>query len=182
MPTSRIVAVEAPYDPAIADAFARIMPAGMAPLSLFRTMARNPRVLKRMFAGNLLGEGSITLREREILILRTCARCGCEYEWGVHVALFSKAAGLSLEEIEATVNSPSGAAWPAQDAALIRMADELRADAGLSDETWKDLTAHWTSEQIIEMIALCGYYHAISFMANAARLEPESFAARFKQT
>ena len=33
---------------------------------------------------------SLPLREREIAIDRTCARCGCEYEWGVHVAYFAE--------------------------------------------------------------------------------------------
>ncbi|HEV7760231.1 MAG TPA: hypothetical protein VGO78_14620 [Acidimicrobiales bacterium] len=28
------------------------------------------------------------MRDREIVIDRTCARCGCQYEWGVHVAFF----------------------------------------------------------------------------------------------
>src|SRR4051812_41906570 len=101
----RIAPVEAPYETSIAQTFERIMPAGMAPLTLFRTMARNPRVLQRMFAGNLLDKGTIGLREREILILRTCARCGAEYEWGVHVALFAKTAGLEQPQIHASAEA-----------------------------------------------------------------------------
>ena len=34
----------------------------------------------------------LSLREREIVIDRTCALTGCEYEWGVHVAIFAEAA------------------------------------------------------------------------------------------
>ena len=32
---------------------------------------------------------ALSLREREIVIDRVCARCGCAYEWGVHVAAFA---------------------------------------------------------------------------------------------
>ena len=41
----------------------------------------------------------VALREREIVIDRTCARCGAEYEWGVHVAFFGERVGLTREEI-----------------------------------------------------------------------------------
>jgi hypothetical protein len=32
---------------------------------------------------------------------------------------------------------------------------------------------------LIELIALAGFYHLVSFAANAARVEPEEGAARF---
>ena len=38
---------------------------------------------------------SLSMRDREIVIDRlTCARCTCEYEWGVHVAFFASRVGL----------------------------------------------------------------------------------------
>jgi hypothetical protein len=178
---ARIAPAEAPYEQSISESLARVMPPGMEPLVLFRTMARNPRVLQRLFAGNLLDQGSIALRQREILILRTCARCGSEYEWGVHVTLFSKRAGLNKEEIAATLEPVVSPMWSESDAALIGLADELHAGAALSDTAWDRLIAQRTAEQVLEMIALCGYYHTISFMTNATRLEPENFAARFEQ-
>ena len=51
-----------------------------------------PRAWDKFRAGSLLDRGPLSLREREIVIDRTCALTGCEYEWGVHVALFAKAA------------------------------------------------------------------------------------------
>lgn len=110
------------------------MPPGMAPLGLFRTLAHSPRVLQRLFAGNLLDAGAISLRERELLILRTCARCGCGYEWGVHHALFARAAGLSAADIAAT-QAEGGTEL------LLRAADELHDSASISDATWSELAA-----------------------------------------
>ncbi|WP_426104600.1 hypothetical protein [Massilia sp. TSP1-1-2] len=80
MAAARIAPLDAPFEAAIADTFARYLPPGLEPLKLFRTQANNPRVLQRMFAGNLLDKGSIDQRTRELVILRTCARCGSEYE------------------------------------------------------------------------------------------------------
>src|SRR5471030_3386565 len=105
---SRIAPAQPPYEPAIAEALQRIMPPGIAPLLLFRTMAKSPRVFARMFAGNLLDKGPLSLRQREILIDRTTARLKCEYEWGVHIAFFAERVGFGQVEIDATVTeSPS---------------------------------------------------------------------------
>ena len=71
---SRITPAEPPYQPAIAEALERIMPAGVEPLVLFRTMARSPRVFRKVFAGSLLDKGPLRLRRREIVIDRTMAR------------------------------------------------------------------------------------------------------------
>lgn len=181
MPESRIAPLEAPYEQSIAEAFGRITPPGREPLKLFRTMARNPRVLQRMFAGNLLDKGSIELRDRELVILRTCARCGSEYEWGVHVAFFAKRAGLDERQIAATrAAEPDGTALSARDALLFELVDALHDEADVPDAAWNRLAAHFTPEQLLELIALTGYYHTISFMTNALRIDLEIGAARFE--
>lgn len=76
------------------------MPKGVPPLVLFRTLAVNERVFLGLMASRLLDRGSITLREREIVIDRTCARCGSEYEWGVHVTFFGERVGFTEEQID----------------------------------------------------------------------------------
>ena len=104
MAASRLEPLDPPFDPEIAAELERIMPAGVDPLKLFRTLAHNPRVLLRVFGGGLLDRGSIDLRDREIVILRTCARCGSEYEWGVHVSRSSPRRPASPKaEVAATV-------------------------------------------------------------------------------
>src|SRR3977135_2138480 len=105
----RIAPAEPPYEPAIAAELARIMPPGVPPLALFRTMARSPRVFARMFAGGLLDKGALSLRQREIVIDRTTARLGCAYEWGVHVAFFADKAGFTSGPGGATCTESPGA-------------------------------------------------------------------------
>ena len=50
MPTPRIAPLDPPYSPPVAAALERIMPAGVAPLALFRTLAVNERVFLRVMA------------------------------------------------------------------------------------------------------------------------------------
>ena len=168
MQAPRIAPLDAPYAPGIQQAFDRVMPPGMEPLGLFRTLAHSPRVLQRLFAGNLLDPGTITLRERELIILRTCARCGCDYEWGVHKALFARAAELSAADIAATQATASTEL-------LLRVVDDLHDSASIPDATWQELASSYQPDQIIEIIALTGYYRTISFIANALHVAPEPF-------
>src|SRR5271168_4304952 len=101
--TARIAPAPQPYEADMEETLARLMPPEVEPLVLFRTLARSPRLFRRFMAGGLLDTGTITLREREIAIDRVCARCGGEYEWGVHIALFAQKAGFAAAEIAATV-------------------------------------------------------------------------------
>lgn len=177
---NRIAPARAPYESGIADALARIMPPGREPLVLFRTMARNPRVFARMFAGGLLDKGSLGLRQREIVIDRTTARLGCEYEWGVHVALFAAKAGLGPQEIAAIVHGTADAAcWAPDEQALIATVDDLVDRRTIAAATWSRARKHFDEAQMLEVIALAGYYHTISFLCRGLDLPLESYGARF---
>src|SRR5664279_3548790 len=98
---SRIAPLEPPYDQEIQAEFDQIM-RGAPPLLLFRVMAGHRRQWGKFRAGGLLDPGPLTLREREIVIDRTCALSGCEYEWGVHIVTFAGAARLTDEQVRAT--------------------------------------------------------------------------------
>ena len=179
----RIAPAEPPYEPEIAAALERIMPPGLPPLLLFRTMARSPRVFEKMFAGGLLDKGPLGLRHREIVIDRTTARLGCEYEWGVHVALFAERAGFTSEQVAATVSGASDeTCWAAEEQALIALVDDLVECRTIGERTWARLTAHFDEAQILEAIALVGYYHTISFLCVGLALPLETYAARFPAT
>jgi alkylhydroperoxidase family enzyme len=120
------------------------------------------------------------LREREIVIDRTCARNACEYEWGVHVATFAEAAHLTDEQVRATVRGDADAAcWSAAEQALIATVDALHARSTLSDIEFKALSAHYDEVQILEIILLCGFYRTVSYLANTMALPLEAKAARF---
>ena len=179
----RIAPAEAPYSPAIAAELKRIMPAGMEPLILFRTLARNPRIFGKMFAGGLLDRGALSLRQREIVIDRTTARLGCEYEWGVHVALFADRTALDTDQIAALVHGSADApCWTEQEQALLAVVDDLVDRRTIATSTWDDLAAHVDEAQILEVIALVGYYHTISFLCRGLELPLETYAARFPLT
>ncbi len=179
MPAPRIAPIDPPYPPDMQAEFDKLM-RGAPPLLLFRTVAHNPRVLQRMMAGGLLDRGTISLRSRELMILRTCARCGAEYEWGVHVATFGAKAEWTLAQLRSTVHGGSDdECWSLEDRLVIRLADQLHDTNRLDEALWRDASTQFAADQIVELIMLAGLYHAVSYVVNAIGVQHEAFAPRF---
>lgn len=184
--SARIPPVEAPCSPEAAAVLRRMVPEGEAPLALFRLYAR-----KVPLAEALHGWGSyelsrrlgLGLRDREILIDRTCARCGCEYEWGVHVARFATRAALTAAQISSLTHGTSAdPCWTTgRDRLLLDAADALHTRHDIDDTLWARLATEFTPEELLDLLMLCGWYHAISFTARATRLAPEPGTPRFRE-
>ena len=176
----RIALAEAPYPPEIAARFDALMPPGLAPLMLFRALARDKRLIERFMGGGLLDKGHLALRQREIVIDRVTARCGSEYEWGVHIAFFAKRAGLDAGQQRSLVHGGAGdACWSVEDALLIRFCDALHERCDIDDGLWGELRAGFSEEAILELLLLAGFYRTVSYLTNALRLPLEAYAARF---
>jgi alkylhydroperoxidase family enzyme len=172
--------VAEPYTPEVAALLAHYPKRRGYILQLFRTFANSPRFLKKAVA-NLLDDASpLPLRMREIVILRVTAKLDCEYEWGVHVTAFAEAAGLIGEKVNATrLGDTHSACWSAEESLLIRAVDELCGTGCIAPGTYDEVSKTWALDAQLEIIALCGNYHTICFVANTALLAPEPFAARF---
>ena len=180
----RIAPLSPPYDDIAGPLLTSMMPQGVDPILLFRTFARNPMMAAAMrgWGSYELGrELSLSMRQRELVIDRTTARCGCQYEWGVHVAFFAERVGLDAAQVTSlTHGSPDDACWvdPAE-AELLRCVDELHDTSTLGDARWEALRRHLTEEQLLDLLLLAGWYHAISYAANAARVDLEPGAPLF---
>jgi 4-carboxymuconolactone decarboxylase len=174
-PAARINPLEPPYDPEVETYLNKLMPPGIEPLKLFRTLAIHFDLASRMrpLGAGLLAHNKIEPRERELVILRTTALNGAAYEWGVHAALFNE---LAEEEIRGTVPGETCASSD-RDALLIALCDELNATSRVSDELWAELSERWDHAQLIELVMLAGWYRTISYVINAAQIEPEPWAA-----
>jgi alkylhydroperoxidase family enzyme len=184
---ARIPALEPPFTPDVAAQLATMMPAGVPPIGLFRTFAKNLPMtvaMSRWGRYELGRDLSLTLREREIVILRTCARCGCEYEWGVHVMVFAARAALTAPELTSlTHGRPDDPCWTAvREATLIRMVDALHDSSDIDDTLWRSAQDSFDERELLDLLLLCGWYHAISFTARAARVDLEPGAPRFATT
>ncbi|WP_329052718.1 carboxymuconolactone decarboxylase family protein [Amycolatopsis sp. NBC_01488] len=174
----RIVPLEPPFDAEAADVLERLGP----PIQLFRVWARRPDLARGVASWGryyFSTQSALTVRQRELVIHRTTARCGADYEWGVHVAAFAEKAGFDEAQLGSlAAGSPSDACWDAADRAVLTAVDELRATADLSDETWAHLVAASGEDGALDVLLVCGWYHAISFTVRALRLPLEPGTTR----
>src|SRR5271169_2429944 len=159
----RMAPATAPFSAAIQDWLDKTMPPGMAPLTLFTTLARDERLFVKFFSGGLLDRGHLTLRQREIVIDRTTALCRSEYEWGVHMAIFGRRIGMTEDQMYSLVHGDAAdACWSAEDQVLIRLCDSLHGEASVGDELWESLGSHVGEEALLELLLLGGYYRTVS--------------------
>ena len=184
MPPPRIAALEPPYEPETASLLAKWMPPGndVEPLRLFRTLAVHHELASRMrpLGAGILGHPRLDPRDREILILRTCARAGAEYEWGVHALAFARPLGLSDAQLTATARaSASDPSWSEAEAQLVAAADALYDSDTIPDELWEALSARLGDDQLLELVVVAGWYRLISYVINSAGVELEPWAPRF---
>ncbi len=62
---------------------------------------------------------------------------------------------------------------------FIEAADALHDSADIGEDLWHRLAGLFREEQLLDLLMLAGWYHAISFTANGARVACEDGAPRF---
>jgi alkylhydroperoxidase family enzyme len=146
-----------------------------AMLNIFRTLAHHPDLMRRwtVFGNHVLSKSTLPARERELVILRIGWLCRSEYEWGQHV-LIGRREGLRDDEIERIPKGPDAPGWSDLDRALLRATDELRADAMITDQTWKQLSEHLGTQQLMDLVFTVGQYNLVSMALNTlgVQLDP----------
>lgn len=170
---TRLAPLDAPYEAKIDETLRRLMGAVDAePLKLFRTIAHHDVLLERFrqIGSSMLSFGRLPDDEREAVILRTTARCGASYEWGVHKTAFDTTADADALW--------RGAVPEGRHGVVVRLCDELHDTATISDGLWEELRAGWPDDQLVELVCLAGFYHLVSFVCNGFAVEPEPWAAQ----
>ncbi|MGR4863094.1 carboxymuconolactone decarboxylase family protein [Caulobacter sp. LARHSG274] len=115
-------------------------------------------------------------RDRQLAVLRTGWLLGAPYEFGEHVER-SKKVGVTAEEIDRIVEEGSTwSGWSEHDRAILRAAEELRAEAMISDQTWATLATSYSEAQLFELCVLIGQFTNVAYFQNAlrCRLEPRN--------
>ena len=181
----RLEPLDPPYDPDVARTLTRMMPPGQEPLKLFRTVAHNRHILDKLRSTGayLLNFGTLDPADRELVIQRTCARCGCEYEWGVHADGVRRPGRPHRRQ--ARGDRDRGARGRGCDLERARGFAGQRSPTSFTTRArfptrlGTALAEHYDEAQLVELVALAGQYHAVSFLANALGVEREDAAERF---
>lgn len=113
-------------------------------------------------------------RLQKLAILRTGWLLGAPFEFGEHVHQ-SRKLGFSAAEIDRIVEQGSAAAeWLPIEQAVLRAAEELRANAYVGDETWAALSQELDQSQVFELMVLIGQFTNVAYFQNSLRLSLEA--------
>ncbi|CAM3203750.1 carboxymuconolactone decarboxylase family protein [Nocardioides dubius] len=142
------------------------------PPAVFLTLGRSRRMFWGWlhFAGTLMPGGRLGRRRTELVILRVAHRRDNTYEWTQHAGL-ARRAGLSAAEVEQVRDD--AASWPAPEALLLEVTDELLAHDDLSDATWARLRATFDEPTCIELLMLIGHYRMLATTLSTLRVQPD---------
>ncbi len=146
---------------------------GKADSNMFKTLVRHPRLLKRWIPfGHTVLMGALPVRDRELLVLRTAHRTGCDYMW-VHHEPIALDAGLDAAEIALVREGPAADGWSAFDATLLRAVDELCDNYQISDDAWEALAERYDDTQLIEVPMLVGHFSMLAQVIGSLGVEIE---------
>ncbi|HJO10694.1 MAG: carboxymuconolactone decarboxylase family protein [Gammaproteobacteria bacterium] len=143
-------------------------------LGVWSTCAQAPELCNAwlVFTDYLLQDSSLPTRDRELLILRIGYLNGGAYEWAAHTGL-ARRVGITDTELRRILQGPDAPGWSAWDATLLRAADELHANALVSDSTWAALAERYDQRQLMETVFTVGQYNLVAMYLNSTGVQFE---------
>ena len=134
--------------------------AGGDPGPIVAALASVPELLAPTlnFVGAALGPGCVSVRLKELAILRTSVLQGCQYCVHAHTAV-SLDVGLTVAEIQALRGGiPIETGFPIEsERALIGWIDALAGATGpIPDDVWTAVRSHWPEHVLVELTVTVG--------------------------
>lgn len=147
-------------------------PDSLKALNLLGTFAHYPALTQAFhtFNGHVLFASTLTIRQRELLVLRVAAVREAVYEWAQHVVQ-ARDAGIADEEIERVAKGPDAPGWTPVERAMLRAVDELLADAKIEDTTWQELSGAFDERQLMDLVFTVGAYDVIAMVLRSFGIE-----------
>jgi alkylhydroperoxidase family enzyme len=149
-------------------------------MNILSTFAHHPALARAFFTlnGHLLMATTLSLRQRELVILRVAAVRHSPYEWAQHVVV-GRDVGLTDEEIGRVALGPDGPFWDPAESSLLRAVDELIVDRTISDETWASLSLCMDTQQLMDLVFTVGSYDTLATLMGTFQLELDDDLAPF---
>jgi len=124
--------------------------------------ARRAGLANASLGAGILGHGRLAPRDREIVIARTCAQAGAEYEWACTCSPSPSRWAERRADRGDRRRRRDNAAWSSGESLLIELCDELHDTATVSDELWIKLAAIYAEDQLLELLVTAGWYRLLS--------------------
>jgi uncharacterized peroxidase-related enzyme len=141
---------------------------------MFRTVAHRPEILQTMIEHTeaVLNTGTLPTFLKELVIMRTSQMNNCEYCLASH-SLLAKNLGCSEAQIAALPHFGDSGEFTSREKTALRLAERLtRNDGPLDDVELRDLKAHFTEGEIVELMAASGLFNYFNRFNNLLAMDP----------
>jgi alkylhydroperoxidase family enzyme len=147
-------------------------------INVIQTMMHHPDLLRRWmpFFSHCLHKCEISLREREIVMLRIGRLCGSGYEWAQHKPIAMER-GLSAAEVAAVADGTLGG----QEGLLVEAVDQLHYTSMIDDDLWSRLSAAYSVPEILDVIFVMGQYRMVSCVLNSLAVQLDDYLVPYNE-
>jgi len=158
---------------------------GQRAANVFVTFVRNPPAdrLRGPINQHILNATTLSVRQRETLLMRIGVLCRSEYEWAAHSRL-GRRAGMTDADVARIIAGSDAAGFEKGgdpvERALIRATDDLYRDDRMSDTTWTALAKTFDTKQLLDVLIAVGGYRSTSMAINSAGVQLDANMADFR--
>jgi len=140
----------------------------------FATLLNFPALVEGVmpYTNYLSAQSSLSLRHRELLILRTAWLLGNQPLWATH-APRARQAGFSAADIRRIAQGPDAQGWSAFDATLLRTVDQLYRNSSITDATWKALSAEYDLFHLMDAVETVNQFTVMAMVYNSFGVQPD---------
>ena len=140
-------------------------------INIIQTMMHHPDLLRRWmpFFSHCLHKCELSLRDREIVILRVGRLCGAGYEWAQHETM-GKDRGLYDADVAAIADGSLQ-----EGGLLVEAVNQLHRTSMIDDDLWARLSAAYSLQQILDLIFICGQYRMVSAGLNTLAVQLDDY-------
>ncbi len=157
------------------DLFQKMEDKGQTVLNLFKVMANSPEVGRAFLRlGNrILRKGRLDPKLRELAILRVGDLAKANYEFTQHVPI-ARRVGVTADKIAALPAWQASDLFNDRERAVLQYTDEVAEQIRVSDETFGEIKAFLSDQEIVELTTTIGYYGMVSRILEALQIELEA--------
>lgn len=166
------------FDPNTAPERVTSALAGKRRINVFRMIANAENAAPEVFAlGHRLSRGSsLDPVHREVVILRTAAVNGADYQWNEHMAV-ARRVGFTDQRIDAVRQYPEPAAAALLEPferTLIEFTDAVISTTTAPADLFETVRAEYDDSKLVELVLLIGFYMMVGRVMNTFEIELET--------
>jgi 4-carboxymuconolactone decarboxylase len=172
--TPRIAPVpEAQWTEAQKQLVAKYVSSGHADNAL-KTLLNLPELVDGVmpYTNYLLNESSLSVRQRELLVLRVAWLGGSQPLWSAYAPAGTRA-GLDVKRIAQGASQPG---WDPLEADLLRLADQLYRNSSVTSATWEALSGRLDMFHLMDAVETVNHFIVLSMIYNSFGVQPDADA------